>query len=223
MSLDPNYWPQLAADYDRAAQQAFGRTVSRDALCLAMAVAEHETNNSRAWPGSFNFGAVQLRGLTPAEAAAFAAGTLKAGDYTPSRDGVLHVDTHPPGVPYPVWFAAFPTRVAGISFFLRTLWRLSAGAPEAPDATPASVALAMYQHHYFEGRHVDDRPWVAVRPVPLSAPEQANVDEYAGAVARCLAEIVTNLGGWETAQQPTDDETPATDPHPALPDEPHTA
>ena len=58
MSLDPNYWPQLAADYDRAAQQAFGRTISRDALCLAMAVAEHETNNSRAWPGSWNFGAV---------------------------------------------------------------------------------------------------------------------------------------------------------------------
>ena len=141
------YWQALAVDYDTAASQTFGRPVSRDALNLAMSVAQHETCNGAAWPGSNNFGAVQLRGLNATEAAEFAAGTLKAGDYNSDRSGVLHVDTHPPGVPYPIWFAAFPTRVAGVAYFLKALWRLSAGECEAPDATPARLSLAMYCHH----------------------------------------------------------------------------
>ena len=61
---------------------------------------------------------------------------------------------------------------------------------------------------------MDDRPWVGVRPVPLSAPEQSNVDEYAGAVAKCLADIIVGLGGWEQAQA----STAPTDPAPALED-----
>lgn len=219
------YWQALLSDYDAAAREVFGRTVDRGALLLAASVAEHETNNGLAWPGSFNFGACQLRGLTSAELGAFATGALKAGDYTPSHDGVLHVDTHPPGIPYPVWFAAFPTRVAGIGFFLRTLWRLSAAAPEAPGATPASVALAMYRNHYYEGRHIDDRPWIKERPLPLSPSEQANVDNYAVAIAKCLDVIVLHLGGWETAGQgaSVDQVVDVADPHVAPPLEPHTA
>jgi hypothetical protein len=216
--MDMLYWQSLATDYDTAARDAFGRSVDRDALVLAMSVAEHETNNGRAWPGSNNFGAVQLRGLNAAEFAAFQAGTLKAGDYNADRSGVLHVDTHPPGVPYPVWFAAFPTRVLGVAYFLKALWRLSAGACEAPDASAATVALAMYCHHYFEGRHVDERPWVAVRPVPLSPDEQLNVNEYAGAVSACRDTIIAGLGGWEQAQ-PSSDTTVApedVDPHPDI-------
>ena len=214
------YWQSLAVDYDTAAAQAFSRVVNRDALNLAMAVAQHETCNGAAWPGSNNFGAVQLRGLTADEAQAFHDGTLRAGDYNADRSGVLHVDTHPPGIPYPVWFAAFPTRVAGSAYFLKTLWRLTGGACEAPDATPATVALAMYCRHYFEGRHVDDRPWVPIRPTPLDAPEQDNVSEYAGAVAKCLADIIVGLGGWETAQQSSATPTIApTDPAPPMPHE----
>ncbi len=195
--MDPTYWSGLLADYDAAYRRSFALfsepgtpdRPTRNALLLACAVAEHETNNSRAWPGSWNFGAVQLRSLTAAEFAEFQAGTLKAGDYLPGHAGVLHVDTHPPGIPYPVWFFAAPDRVSGIAYFLKTLWRLSGGEPDNAAATPATVALEMYRRHYFEGRHVDDRPWVAIRPVPLDAPEQANVDEYAGAVAKCYATI----------------------------------
>ncbi len=168
-----------------------------------MACAEHETNNGRAWPGTNNFGACQLRGLSPAENAAFQAGTLKAGDYTPSRDGVLQVDTHPGPkgpVPYPVWFAAFPTRVAGVAFFLKTLYRLSSAAPDADGATCATVAEAMYRHGYYEGAHAGGRP-VALRKSPLTAPEQANVNDYARAMNACRAVIepfVSGMAGFDS-------------------------
>jgi hypothetical protein len=209
MPLDASYWQSLAADYLTAWAQAFpsaGGMASepshRWAIELAMAVAQHETSNSLAWPGSWNFGAVQLRGLTAAEMAAFQAGTLKAGDYLPGHTGVLHVDTHPPGIPYPVWFYAAPTRVDGIVHFLSTLYRLTAGEIANDAATAASVAQAMYVHHYFEGRHVDDRKWQAARELPLSAPEQENVDEYAGAIQKCLDMVVPMLTAWPYGLDP---------------------
>jgi hypothetical protein len=198
--MGKDYWIGLANDYVTAYRQTFGRVPTTNAIELALSVAEHETNNGRAWPGTNNFGAVQLRGLSASEMQAFTVGSIKAGDYTADRTGVLHVDTHPgPGgvsTPYPVWFAAFPDRVAGIAHFLKTLWRLSANEPDADGATFASLALAMYAHHYYEGRHQDDRPWVAVRPVPLSSAEQANVDEYAAGCQRAWANAAPALEGW---------------------------
>lgn len=125
------YWLSLAADYELAAPRGVFHYPSRLSLLLAMSVAEHETENGRAWPGEWNFGAVQLRGLTQDELQAFQAGTLVAGARTTVTnrsdvpEGALHVDTHPPGIPYPVWFCAFPTRPDGIVFFLHVLWRLS--------------------------------------------------------------------------------------------------
>ena len=230
MSLDPNYWPELASDYDRAAVQQFGRIVSRDALCLAMSVAEHETNNGRAWPGTNNFGAVQLRTLTVQEVTAFQAGTLKAGDYTPNRDGVLHVDTHPTPSgpqPYPVWFAAFDSRVNGIAFFLKKLWSLSDAVAESQGCTTNELALRMYLHYYFEGAHPGARGW-GKRSVPLTPPEAANVSDYAAAITKCLTTITSALGGWETAQQPTVNDPEAVTAVDVVttagqPDEPHVA
>lgn len=203
--MDAAYWTSLADDYVAAYQQAFGRPApSKSPLILSMSCAEHETNNGRAWPGTNNFGACQLRGLTPDENTAFHAGTLKAGDYTPSRDGVLHVDTHPTPsgpAPYPVWFAAFPTRVAGIAFFLKTLYRLSSNAPDADGATCATVAEAMYRHGYYEGAHAGCRP-VALRVGPLTPPEQANVGDYARAMNLCLTSIMTYLSSWDVPTPP---------------------
>ena len=209
MTIAAEWWVELAKDYLDAWTQAFpspGGMASepshRWGIELAMSVAQHETQNSMAWPGSWNFGAVQLRGLTAEEHAAFNAGTLKAGDFLPDHSGVLHVDTHPPGVPYPVWFFAAPTRVLGIVHFLQTLYRLTGGEFTSDAATAASTALAMYIRHYYEGRHVDDRPWQAARKVPLSAPEQSNVDEYAGAIQKCLDVIVPMLTGWDYGLDP---------------------
>lgn len=191
---DPNYWSNLWQDYQTAAKQT-GLGLSGDnALLLACSVAEHETNNSRAWPGTNNFGAVQLRGLTADELARFKAGTLKAGDqFSGNPGGVLHVDTHPPGIPYPVWFVAFDTRVAGIAYFLKMLWRLSSNAPDQAGCTPMMLAQAMYMHGYYEGAHPGARPpWK--RNLPLLPPEQANVNDYGGAVARCFQSISSALG-----------------------------
>jgi hypothetical protein len=226
MSLPSTYWPALAADYLTAYAQAFpsaGGIASepshRNAIILACSVAQHETQNGLAWPGSNNFGAVQLRALTVPEAGAFNAGLLKAGDYTPSRDGVLHVDTHPPGVPYAIWFAAFPTRIAGIVHFLKELWRISEGAPDADGATVESVVLEMYCGHYFEDRFKDDRGWQPRRAKPLSATEQKDVDDYAGdlvggGVNACYQMICGALASWDygrdanvTTADPTEEPT----------------
>jgi hypothetical protein len=206
VTLPALYWPELAADYLAAYAIAFpsaGGIASepshRNAIILACSVAEHETNNGRAWPGTWNFGAVQLRALTLQEAYAYNAGQLKVGDFTPSRDGVLHVDTHPTAngpQPYPEWFAAFPNRVAGIVHFLHVLWQDSDCAPDALDATPFSVADAMYQRGYYEGRHSGARQ-VGKRSYPLTAPEQANVTDYANAVAACMATIGPALASWD--------------------------
>lgn len=204
--MDNAYWLSLAEDYLTAYAQAFpsaGGIASepshRNAIVIAMSCAEHETNNSRAWPGTWNFGAVQLRGLTAAELDAFHAGTLKAGDYLPDHSGVLHVDTHPTAagsVPYPVWFYAAPTRVLGIVHFLKTLWRLSSCDPDNEDATCATTAQAMYMHGYYEGWHAGARP-VAKRVLPLTPPETANVADYAGAMQKCRDVIEPALTGWD--------------------------
>lgn len=211
MSLPPDYWTGLASDYVAAYKQAFptagGASESlplRSAVCLCMAVAEHETNNGRAWPGTNNFGAVQLRRLTPDELAAFQAGTLKAGDYNADRTGVLHVDTHPgPGgsVPYPVWFAAFARRIDGIAHFLKVLYRLSTDEPDREGADSRSLALAMYLHGYFEGGHPGARP-VSLRAAPFNAAELANVSDYAGAVEKCLVTILAALQNWDFGGDP---------------------
>jgi hypothetical protein len=204
--MDQSYWTALADDYAAAAPGALGHNPPRSALLLAMSVAEHETNNGRAWPGAWNFGAVQLRALTAAEQAAFASGQLHAGDYTRATGradvprGILQIDTHPgPNGPerYGVWFAAFDTRVQGIAYYLRTLWRLTGGAAESPDATCATVAEAMYRHGYFEGSHHGARP-MGARTGPLTPPEAANVADYAADMARCLATIGPALDGWDT-------------------------
>lgn len=217
VSLDANYWIPLLEDYRQGYAQAFppNPPPTRESLILAASVAEHETNNGRAWVGSNNFGSVQLRPLTLQERSSFDAGTLKAGDYTPTRDGVLHVDTHPgPSgpIPYPVWFAAFASRVAGIAHFLKTLWRDSANEPDRLGATPATLAQAMYVCGYYEGAHHGARP-VGQRKEPLTVPEIANVADYAAAVARCQATIAPMVAGWDYGAPNAEDSGSVCDPN----------
>ena len=209
MTLPPGYWPALLSDYVIAYQQAFPTaggsseaTPSRGALILACSVAQHETQNGLAWPGTNNFGAVQLRGLTLQEKTAFDDGTLKSGDYTPDRTGVLHVDTHPSpsgSIPYPVWFAAFPDRILGIAHYLKALYRLSDSEADRDGATCESLVLHMYEHGYFEefDHHRGIVRPVGKRSVPLLPEEQARVDDYAGAVNACLAMICGALTAWD--------------------------
>jgi hypothetical protein len=202
----PGYWPALAEDYARAYLLVYGKCATREALELAMSVAQHETCNGEAWPGSFNFGAVQLRQLTLGEQADYKTGLLKAGDRFAGQPwpgppgGELHVDTHPTPQgpqPYPIWFAAFPDRVSGIAYFVRALWRLSSGVADSPGCTAQDLAEQMYLHGYYEGAHAGGRP-LGKRYLPLTPPEAANVADYATAVDRCLQMIVAALGSWES-------------------------
>lgn len=192
---DTGYWATLANDYTTA-----GAGLSPHCLLLAMAVAEHETNNGRAWPGTFNFGAVQLRACTPEELGAYHSGALQPGDrISGNPGGVLHIDTHPTPAgpaPYPVWFVAFSRQVDGVTYFLRTLLRLTGGALTAPGANGSSVARAMYMHGYFEGAHPGARPYNQRKP-PLLPAEEANVADYAAAIVACVDRIIPLLPqGW---------------------------
>jgi hypothetical protein len=201
----PEYWLSLAADYIAASVEAFGAPKTRWAMLLAMACAEHETSNGRSWPGQWNFGGVQFRSLTPDELTSFHAGSLKPGDRCPG--GVLRIDTHPGAdgaEPYPVWFRAADTRVEGIAFFIMTLWRLSASAPEKDGASEVTVAREMYRRGYFEGFHAGGRAIYVGggfgRTDPMTPPEEANVQDYAAAMTRCLGSFMPALKDWLAAE-----------------------
>lgn len=197
--MPPEYWLALADDYRAAYRRKFNRAPSKSAVVIPMCIAEFETQNGRSWPGTNNFGATQLsRGQVPidlwARKDSLAAGTRFPGN----PGGVLHIDTHPTASgpeKYAAWFAAFDQRVDGIAFFLAALWRISKGAPDAPDATCTSVATGQYLGGYFEGGHAGARP-VAKRSIPLTPPEQANVDDYARALDRIRPTIQTALADW---------------------------
>lgn len=198
------YWASLANTYVIAYARLFGISPSKHAVLFAMTVAEHETRNGRAWPGCNNFGGVQLRRLTTEERAAFDAGTLKAGARLAGNPGgELHVDTTPTAhgnVAYPVWFAAFPTVIDGVTYFLKILLK---GRPacrvvvDSPSAPLADLATMMYVTGYYEGFHAGGRP-LGKRSLPLLPAEQANVDDYTKALERNLVTLTTGLGPeWE--------------------------
>src|SRR5579872_7055390 len=80
----------------------------------AIAQAQFETRCSDSWPGSFNWGACDLRKPTQTESDAIAAGTLKTGYWLasdgsfsearpPHVAGILQRDSNP-GPTGPVWF-----------------------------------------------------------------------------------------------------------------------
>lgn len=197
-----SWWTDLADDYVTAYRNLFGGLPSRDQVLYAMAVAEFETNNGRAWPRTYNFGAVQLRTPTTAEQAEISSGALQAGSVLPASGGkpggVLHEDTHPASGPYWVWFAAFPNQLDGVTYFLQTLYSRdgcnSAGSIE-------DLVSCMYLHCYFEGSTPGARP-CGSRSIPFTAPEQANVDAYVGYVTRTYGAVSSNVGGWVPEDKP---------------------
>lgn len=206
MTEPDTYWRELEAAYETAFASAFGREAERFDVLLAMLVAELETQNGRAWPGTWNFGAVQLRALTADELAHYHAGTLKAGDTFPGNPGgVLHVDTHPTTSGpqfYPVWFAAFPTRLDGIRYFLKSAVYATAGElAAAHTGDDAKLARAMYLRGYYEGGAPGARPWWQ-RTEPLNAAEEKNVAAYAHAMDAHRSAITAALGWTEPESEP---------------------
>lgn len=191
------YWKQLANDYV-AAFKKIGLTPTRHAVLLAAAPAEFETNNSRAWPGTYNFGAVQGRGLTSDEQAKLASGELQAGARLPGNPGfVLHYDTNPDkgGAKYAVWFVAFPTQVDGIVYYLKVLTGKALSVLIDPSGTLRQLATAMYLGGYYQGRHAGARPYYK-RSYPLLDAEKANINDYTSAIESTHRALEFNMGAY---------------------------
>lgn len=203
----------------------------RNVFIFALAQAQLETSAGDAWPLAHNWGAVNYRSCNAKELAAIEAGTLKDGNWlypdgTTSAEhnqnavGVLHSDSHPtPSGPswFHVWFGAFPDDVAGAANFVRTVLRMVPKETLAdPDITSSLYAQALYLKGYFEGTVAGARP-LGKRSLPLTPPEQANVDSYAKVIDRISTGINSALKGWTFPEEPKPQPTPEPAPEPAPP------
>jgi hypothetical protein len=182
---------------------------TRLAVLYPLAQADLETQDGDAWGGAagpHNWGAVDLRPPNIAERAAIDAGTLKTGywlhaDQTtgptrlPTDVGQLHLDSHPGGIVYAMWFRAFEDDADGASAFLRVVLRMVGSLLADPSATLVGYASRLYERSYFEGTTKGGRPY-GHRSEPLTAPEMANVNAYAAGMQRCLAVLSPALAGW---------------------------
>lgn len=215
--MDRVYWERLVDDYITAFRLVTGTTPTPHALLLVATPAEFETNSGRAWPGTFNFGAVQGRAPTPEERAEIEAGTLKEGARITGAPGyVLHVDTDPVRGPYFMWFAAFTNQRDGVAHYLRTLLRPETLKVVRANGTLRELALAMYLAGYYVGKHPGAR-YYTQRKRPLLAAEQANIDDYANALERVFRQTIEpNMSPIATAKlaepppMPTPTPTPVT-------------
>ncbi len=192
--MDRSYWEQLVVDYIAAFRRVVGSPPTPKALLLVATPAEFETNSGRAWPGTFNFGAVQGRKPTAEEYLEIAAGTLKEGDIlrptTPGTPGlVLHKDTDPTLGPYFTWFVAFATQREGVEHYLNILLRPEARKVVLGEGSLRDLATAMYMAGYYVGKHPGAR-YYAQRKLPLLKPEQENVDDYTGALERVFRQTI---------------------------------
>jgi hypothetical protein len=185
-------------------------------VALALSVAELETQCGDAWPGEHNWGGVQLGPLTgsvatmlaklgvpPAPANLDRARSL-IKQYNCQINGALHVDSTPTPEGQRYYWAVFytsPTDEGGAREFVHAL---AADKPSVraaltkKGASPRDVAQAMYDAHYFEGFHNPKQPGGA----------EANVDDYAGGIARHLPIIedaLDSAGGWQPGLSPSID------------------
>jgi hypothetical protein len=209
---DRSYWQKLVDDYTEAFKR-LGLTPTKHALLLAATPGEFETNSGRAWPGTYNVGAVQGRALTQEEQAKLASGELRPGARIAGDPGyVLQYDTNPDkgGAKYPVWFVAFPTQLDGILYYLRVLLGKAKSVVVDPAGTLRQLATAMYLGGYYQGRHAGARPYYK-RALPLTVPEQANVDDYTKALEGVYAQTIEpNMGPLiQEEKSPMPDPTPA--------------
>ncbi len=159
-------------------------------LRYLLAVGEHETQCGDGMRGDLgsahNWGGVQWRVPYADELAATQDGRLHAGSMIPG--GILRQDTRPGGQKYWVWFRAYPDDAHGAASLCATLYKYAPGTRLAAqnNGSPTDVATQMYLRGYFEGGHKGARA-TTQRSVPLTAPELANVTDYAAGLTAKLA------------------------------------
>jgi hypothetical protein len=193
---------------------------TRLAVLYPLAQADLETSDGDAWGGDkgpHDWGATDYRAPNAAELMAIKVGTLLTGawlhaDGTSSADrrvgdvAQLHVDSHPGGTTYSMWFSAFDDDEGGATYFLKIVLRNVGDLLSDPDATLEEYVTRNYQHGYFEFIHptqaeraagmVPARLPAARRIAPFNAAETANIAGYMSGVARCLATLEIALAGW---------------------------
>lgn len=207
-----------------ALSQAWARVTganppTRAAVIYPLAQADFESMDGDAWGGDkgpHDWGCTDLRAPNAAELAAISAGELKTGawlhtDGTSSMDrrpgdvGQLHVDSHPGGATYSMFFAAFDDDTGGATYYLKIVLRMVGGLLSGPNATVDQFVTDLYEHGYFEGVHPTQaerakgmqpaRP-VGHRSLPWTPAEAENVRDYIGGVNRCIASQAPALAGW---------------------------
>jgi hypothetical protein len=192
---------------------------TRLAVLYPLAQADLETADGDAWGGDkgpHDWGATDYRPPNAAELSAIKAGTLLTGAWL-HKDGSssaerrqgdvaqLHTDSHPGGMTYAMWFAAFDDDTGGATYYLTIVLRMVGGLLSDPLATVVTYCTDLYLHGYYEGTHptaaekakgmAPARP-VGHRALPLTEAEQANVDAYVAGMDRCAASQAGALAGW---------------------------
>jgi hypothetical protein len=136
-----------------------GQVMSESNLGMASTVA-----------GTNNWGAYQA---TPA--------WLESHASSPGYGAIAYHDTSPPSTDYIGFLRVYPSQAAAADD-----WFARWGTILMTGGEPSSVtdyATRLYQHGYFEGFHAGARP-VGQRTLPLTDPEQQNVDDYAKFMGR---------------------------------------
>lgn len=208
-------WTAKANAFAMAWLEKFGVFPSVWAIAEACSVAQHETLCGDAWPGEYNWGALQLRKLTPGEKAVLAslkpdprnvkdaraalAAAVTSNAIPDEPHGALHVDSSPGVGWYWVFFRKCADDVEGAGYFIHVLCEqrpavrdvlqraLGAWSTELFD-----IADRMYATHYFEGFYVPTNLYKGPDGT-MKTGAQMNVLDYARALGGIAPTICTTL------------------------------
>src|SRR5208282_454482 len=192
-------------------------------ICLiadALSVAQHETLCGDAWPGEYNWGALQLRatltdlergvlqGLAPNPqnvklARGMLAAAVVAGTVPDEPNGALHVDSSPGRGWYWVFFRKFPNDTAGAAFFIHVLCENRPGcmsilksATQNWSTDLLDLASAMYATHYYEGFRIPTQMYTKPDGTKVTGVVMNELD-YASSLEKIAPTIFDALQGWE--------------------------
>lgn len=221
-------WTRKANAFATAWFQKYGQIASKWAVVEGCSVAQHETMCGDAWPNEFNWGAVQLRGLTLGEKAVLGSLVTSPTNVAAARallaqeaaahvipdepNGALHVDSSPGKGWYWVYFHKFPNDVAGAKFFIHVLCdqrpvcrTVLLTARGVWSSELSSLAANMYATHYYEGFYIPtkmygDKTGAAMNVLAYAGSLQAIAPAIAGAIGAWVPKLDINLLGFGDVQ-----------------------
>ncbi len=185
---------------------------SKHAIARVMSVAEHETNAGDAWTPpktervgnvtwttrgkNKQWGAIQRRSMTKAEAAQFKAGT--APDPVDAYEE-LHPDSGPKSGRYVVWFYRFQDDYEGAFKLCEVLLDNRPQIKSQIDTISAEeLARLMYLSRYYEGvNNPDPKPGEVVEKGQLTAGQLANISDYVRGTASHAQRYLAWLADFE--------------------------